>query len=256
MQNYIFTITTGRSGTKYLASLFKTVKNTISLHEPSNEASYLREINKNHNTEHARKFVEDSKIKSIALKMKNTENCTYIETSHVICKGFLEHLIKHYPDLKIVYLSRDLKSVAKSLYKHQSITQRHIRDEKARSYYLFPTDKICRFKLTQAQIEQLTDFELCVWYYFEIFSIYQEFRRKGRPIYQISLDDLNSFDKTVEFFNRLGLHEYDEKALRGQLENPLNVGKDDSHLDLTDEQMNQSIYKITNLYLKNYDYIC
>lgn len=106
MQNYIFTITTGRSGTKYLASLFKTVKNTISLHEPDNEASYLREISKNNNTESAMRFVEDSKIKSIASKMKNTENCTYVETSHVICKGFLEHLIGHYPDLKIVASGR------------------------------------------------------------------------------------------------------------------------------------------------------
>lgn len=250
--NVIFVITTGRSGTKYLTGLFETIDNVSAWHEPDREINILRQINRDNDVELARNFVETQKIKLIEKRIKNN---IYIETSHLICKGFLEHLINIFPNIKIIYLSRNLKDTAKSLYKHKSITKEILNKTKYNFYYLLPTDTSCRFKLTKNEIADLSDFELCVWYCFEIFTIYQELKYKNDCVYNVNLKDLNSFDNTIKFFNTLGLTVSNTQLLQHKINKPVHRGKDDSFLDITDDEMNESIYKITNLYYKNYDYI-
>jgi hypothetical protein len=253
-QKVIFTITTGRSGTKYLANLFRVAKNAESFHEPLNEIQYLRQIQKTGDTSIAKKFVLDEKIKFIGMTVKNNDK-VYIETSHLICKGYLEYLIEYYKNHKIIYLQRDIKNTAKSLYKHKSITQELINNSKARSYYRFPTDVICNFKLPLFVINSLSDFELCVWYIFEIHLIYEKLIKKKERIHVVQLENLNTVENVRDLFCELELEIEDEERLKKMIGIPMNIGKDDSFLDLTDEEMNDSIEKIKILYDEYYDNI-
>ena len=111
----IFLITTGRSGSTYLTNLFSTVRNVVSMHEPDREVDYLRRINRDNDIPLAEKFVKDVKIPIIEQRMNNKKGGVYIETSHLICKGYLETLIQEYPDSKIIYLTRDIKNTAKAV---------------------------------------------------------------------------------------------------------------------------------------------
>lgn len=243
----IFTIATGRCGTKYLSSILSCVNNVISLHEPTDEVSYLRSMQKTGDTRKAEEFVRNKKIQFIKTKTNNY-NISYYETSHVICKAYLEHLLAEYPDAKIIYLQRNVKDVAKSMYKHKSITQEMIHDDKARSYYRFPTDEICLFKLPTSIINSLTDFELCVWYWYETFAIYLNFKEKYNNIYPVSLKNLNTLLGIEELFQELNIIDYNRNKLLKIIGTPQNVGKDDSCLGLTNEEMTKSIEKVSNLF--------
>jgi hypothetical protein len=68
----------------------------------------------------AERFLLERKLPFI----RNTSTRTYLETSHLVCKGFLEPLIYHglIPDL--IILNRDKFSVATSLYQLGTVPSR------------------------------------------------------------------------------------------------------------------------------------
>ena len=79
----IFTVTTGRSGTAYLASVFGYAEEVCALHEPAPEFSeVLREAQGDPML--AKTFLLERKLPAIA----RTTSRIYVETSHLACKGF------------------------------------------------------------------------------------------------------------------------------------------------------------------------
>lgn len=84
----IFTVTTGRSGTKLLASILQFNKKIASYHEPDGGApfhEYAILARKDFNQ--SRRFWVEKKIPWI-----NSHNeHFYFESSHLFCKGFFFH---------------------------------------------------------------------------------------------------------------------------------------------------------------------
>lgn len=193
----IFTVTTGRSGTAYLTAVFNYMRNVSAHHEPAPEyVNVLREVQSNPDL--ARDFVLQEKIPAIA----QSNNEIYIETSHLTCKGFLEHFLDLdiIPDL--VIHRRPMRDVSLSLLNLGTIPGR---EEKAMKFYLQPTDPGV---LQLPDWQTMTDYQLCYWYCLEIERRAKEysalFSSKGARVVETTLAGL----KTVEGLDEL-LHGLD-----------------------------------------------
>jgi hypothetical protein len=153
----IFTVTTGRSGTDYLARILDCVPGVASRHETKpNFVWVMRDAQTN--PELARRFWIEQKLPAIA----ETPEPVYVETSHVVCKGFLEPLLElgHRPDL--VLLRRPHREVAMSMYRLGTIPGRA---PKGLKWYLHPDDPGV---LELPGWQELHDYQICYWYCLEI----------------------------------------------------------------------------------------
>ena len=87
MIKYIFSISTGRSGSKYLAQLLSEIEGAVSFHEPNPKMNgkpmyeYLKG-----NSSYLKSNVKE-KLKTIKSAKGNSP--VYIETNHTFIKGFL-----------------------------------------------------------------------------------------------------------------------------------------------------------------------
>ena len=153
----VFTVSTGRSGTRYLSFLLSGLPNTDSRHEPEpNFATVMREVQAH--PEKAFAFWREQKLPAIAA----TEASIYIETSHLFCKGFFGPLLELEVRPALIFLRRNHRDVALSLYRLCTIPGR---DEKGLRYYLSPEDPTTYAPDTWASFHE---YQLCYWYVLEI----------------------------------------------------------------------------------------
>lgn len=153
----VFTITTGRSGTQTLSEVFACARDTCSLHEPKpNYMQCLRRVQRN--AEAAFEFVVEEKLPAI---LATGTDC-YVETSHLVCKGFIEPMLELGLRPHFLIVKRDCRAVAKSFTQIASIPER---TALGRDYMLSPADPCL---LTTPCWEDFTDYQLCYWYTLEI----------------------------------------------------------------------------------------
>ncbi len=149
----IFTITTGRSGTKYLSYLLSLFPDFKSEHEavPAFH-DYMREVlSGNYDP---KKFWIEKKLPYIAALKENY----YSDVSHVAAKGFLDSLLEFDLNTSFILLKRDNRSVAKSLLRLNTIPGK---TELGLKYLVGPSDKNFLPKL---RANELSDYQLCYWY--------------------------------------------------------------------------------------------
>jgi hypothetical protein len=181
----IFTVTTGRSGTAYLTAVLSYMKNVTAVHEPAPEyVEVLREVQANKKA--AADFVIGQKLPVIAQE----NSPIYVETSHLICKGFLESFLDLglLPDL--IIHRRPMREVSLSLLQMGTIPGR---TEKALRFYLHPTDPGV---LALPGWQKLTDYQLCYWYCLEIerraLHYSALFHNKGARVVETTLPGLKT----------------------------------------------------------------
>lgn len=155
----VFTISTGRAGTRHLAFCLGLFRDVEARHEPHPKFSdVLRRALEEPGA--AREFWTDRKLPRIA----RGRLPIYAETSHVVCKGFLESLLElgHRPHL--IHVHRDPRSVALSLWRLDTVPGRTRRGIK---YYLGPRDPGV-LPLRWRAPRPPHDYQLCFWYCLEI----------------------------------------------------------------------------------------
>jgi hypothetical protein len=153
----IFTVTTGRSGTGYLAIMLSLVSGVSSYHEPEPKFSdVMRQVQ--NETDVAFRYWLNSKLPFIA----SLGTRIYAETSHLFCKGFVEPLLALdiLPD--VIFLERSHRQVAVSLYNLGVIPGR---SSEGLHWLLSPDDPGV---LQLPQWQELEDYQLCYWYCLEI----------------------------------------------------------------------------------------
>lgn len=194
----IFTVTTGRSGTAYLSSIFGFSSKVHAVHEPSPEfADVLRSVQTCPDA--ARKFLLEKKLPAIL----QTAAGIYLETSHLVCKGFLEPMLELdiVPDL--IIHRRNPRDVALSMFKMGTIPGR---SSKGLRFYLSPSDPNV-FEL--GDWEELHDYQLCYWYCLEIERRAQHYKKliqqHGAMITETTLTDLKTFIGLTKCFAELDL---------------------------------------------------
>ncbi len=245
---YIFTITTGRSGTKYLANLFDVASDeVIGFHEFEDTVSSFRKVNANGDLLLAKMVVGEEMIPRIERNIG--DNRVYVETNHRLCKGFLMPLANQLDNVKIIYLYRDFVDVVKSLLKHKAVlSPKNSHQREVGMYYRFPNDKLSLFKLNPKL--RLTDFEYNLWYCFEIFKVYLNIE-KNYDVYPISLSDLNDFGKVLTFFDMLGIENVNRDKLKEVVGVPVHQSKRKIDLGLSGGEIAKSYHKIASLFFKN-----
>jgi hypothetical protein len=194
-----FVVTTGRSGTAFLAKYISQLGHPCSLHEPTpqfhtvmRKALYQPEV--------ARDFWETKKAPAIL----NTRGHSYVETSHLVCKGFLEPLFKENIFPNLILLKRNNRDVAKSLYYLNTIPGR---TKAGLEYYLKPDDP--GILLPLSDWSNLTDYQLCYWYTLEIEQrqrFYADFvQANGARVLQVDFNYLMSGKLYEELVHFLGI---------------------------------------------------
>jgi hypothetical protein len=132
-----------------------------------------------------------------------TPTDTYIETSHLVCKGFLDVLLelKITPDL--ILHRRPARDVAQSMFTMGTIPGR---SDKGLAFYLSPDDPGV---LSLPQWGKLHDYQLCYWYCLEIerrAAVYGAlFKAAGARIAETTLTGLKSFSGLKTCFSDLEL---------------------------------------------------
>src|SRR5439155_1492090 len=89
---YIFCITTGRSGTEYLSSLFYCARDVLSQHEPSPVCNggqmQLFNLDLGEACEHPMLVLTQEKLNTITQKLQQKRKKIYFEANHQFIKGF------------------------------------------------------------------------------------------------------------------------------------------------------------------------
>ncbi|MDA0321181.1 MAG: hypothetical protein O2923_00485 [Verrucomicrobia bacterium] len=153
----IFSVATGRCGTAYLAELFKFLPHIDSHHEPAPEfADVMRSALRS--PAEATQFLLSRKLTGVAASPMPT----YVETSHLFCKGFLEPMLNLGLRPDIVALSRPAREVALSMVGLGTIPGR---SDKGLRFYLSPDDPNV---LPIRGGGELNDYQVCYWYCLEM----------------------------------------------------------------------------------------
>ena len=192
----IFCLTSGRSGTRFLTDILTLLKNTSVNHEPKPAFhDVMREVQTNPPL--ATTFLLQTKLPHIALQPEPT----YIETSHVFCKGFVEPLLDLGVVPDVIVLSRPHRQVAKSMHQIGTIPGRSsVADE----FYLRPDDPDV---LPLPGWEDLHDYQLCYWYCLEIERrqrLYAEMlTKRGASVVSFQLAELTTLAGFIRLFRFL-----------------------------------------------------
>jgi hypothetical protein len=193
----VFTVTAGRSGTKFLQKLFALLPDTASFHEPSPNFVHAMRHGQT-NPAAVVDFVRDHKLPFIAAQSE----ARYVETSHLFCKGFAESFVRLGVVPDIIVLRRPPREIARSLLRLNSVPAR---TGLGLRYLLQPNDPGV---LPLPGWEQMSNYQLCFWYALEIerrqIRYARIFGELGRRVVEVRLADLLSFEGFREAAGQLG----------------------------------------------------
>jgi len=211
----IFCLTTGRSGTAYLAHMLNLCRGVHAVHEPLPDfATATRPALQGRAA--ANHFWMVRKIPAIDLICPRG---IYIETNHgfkYLADAFLELGFK----ADVIVLRRPARDVALSYWRKGSIPGR---TEDGLRYFAKPDDPLTRLPMSDWQ--DLTDYQLCYWYCLEtehrIAWQAERFEARGLRVAETTLASVTTPEGFLRLLSRLALPRPDWQQYR--LENrPMN----------------------------------
>ncbi|MDR5866923.1 hypothetical protein [Halomonas koreensis] len=235
-KNLVFTVTHGRTGTTMLTETFKIFNDVRSEHEPHpNYADVFQSVKLD--PRHALLFLE-KKLDSIYASRESS----YVETSNVFGKGFLIPLLRMGVMPGLIFLNRDFRETAKSLYKRGSTPAR---SDNGKRYSADPT---LPGALPVFSPMTLSDYQLCFWGVLDAFyrqlqaqSIYDS---EGGVYCWVTAEDFHDYENVIRIGAKFGLEVDDEEAARKKHaevvafhHNPNKGGRDTSGLSFLDEEI-------------------
>ncbi len=211
-RRYVFTLTTGRSGTSYLAKLLGSRALDAEVHHERGgfrnlgrttpDASHFTQFNAAGNVPAVREFW---RRKLTGLKLGGTE--TYVETSHFLAKaGLLENLafLGSEADIHVVVLDRDLESLVWSFANRMDFANTGFT-------WLFTLDP--RYPRNIVDAEPLLRYGMfgsCLWYVMEMRARAAYYRRllaqqPNLTFHKVNLEDIAAEPGAARLLDALGL---------------------------------------------------
>ncbi len=201
----ILTLTPGRSGTHYLASLFSVLRNVYSVHEPEPTLSSRKLAQGELNSKEADKLII-KKADFILATLNNSNSSTYVETSHALLfntplpSPLIERLLENLDgeSIGVIILERDLAEVMMSR-SHLGHMTRYSESGETRyrgvGWIYTPGSRKAHIPIIKPD-NQLTQLELLAGYVLNVEAVKENFveKYKGHPrvkIYEIGLKDLS-----------------------------------------------------------------
>ncbi len=237
MVKYIFTISTGRTGTKYLAKILNLASDIVALHEPAPvmKGKAMFQFLKGDQKLMIEKMPQ--KIKAIK---RNSGERVYFESNHCFIKGFgwllPEHIAQE--EIGVIIMKRPYEKIASSYQKKRtSPLKKSGRDwlitpemkdkinkftplEKMvyyafKYYYLIYRNLRKIFNFRKSKLVEKYDYKLLKWYAKETYDQGEKFQRTFPDIkyFEMRMKDLNSLDKINEMLSYFGIEtDFDEKV--------------------------------------------
>lgn len=208
-RNLTFTLTAGRTGTKFASALLNLVPSVLCEHEPYPCFTWLE----NRSPSNVRAFWLEMKLPMIS----RVEQSVYVETSHVFGKGYLEPLLDIGVAPGLLAIGRDPRLVAKSFLQKYTIPNR---TWLGRQWLLDPMSADVLVKLDAGR--RWSDYQLCYWYVLEM-----EARQKywvdragaeGLSVIRLDVSQLHNYPFFLDFLQQIGtdLTAVDQSALGEQ----------------------------------------
>jgi len=212
VEAYVFSATTGRSGSLTLANVLESLEDAVVFHEPD-PIMHSRHLS---GPERLASLDELFwRRKRIEVHRAARGHRYYVETNHQFVKGFADQAAAWFGDrLRVVHLRRDPVSVAASFYRMSSIPGLPRRGS---LWLLDPRSGDNLIQLGEVLFgdgEFSHDYYKCLWYWYESEARVQQFRERYPrvPVQMITTADLNELEKVRGLLQGLGLA-YDEAAL-------------------------------------------
>ena len=198
----VVTVTAGRTGTTFLTHLLALCPDTTSLHEP--EPSFVPVLRlAQRDPALARRFLLEYKLPFVA----ELPTRRYVETGHLLCKGFLEPLLALGLAPRVVALRRAPRRVASSLLSRRTVPGR---GKLGLKYLLHPDDPGV---LPLPAWSRCSDYQLCFWYALEIERRQRAYRlpveAAGGAWVDVTAEELHDRERFLATAATLGLLDAD-----------------------------------------------
>ncbi|MFN8641524.1 MAG: hypothetical protein U0802_07665 [Candidatus Binatia bacterium] len=194
----VVTVTAGRTGTTFLTHLLALCPDTTSLHEP--EPSFVPVLRlAQRDPDLARRFLLEYKLPFVAA----VPTRRYVETGHLLGKGFLEPLLDLGLAPGVVALRRAPRRVATSLLSRRTVPGR---GKLGLKYLLHPDD---RGVLALPGWTRCSDYQLCFWYALEMERRQRDYRAPveaaGGAWVDVTAEELHDADRFLAVAETLSL---------------------------------------------------
>ncbi|WP_144392826.1 hypothetical protein [Pleionea sediminis] len=200
---FIFSVTTGRSGSNFITEALSCLQNVVSVHEPKPRYDRVMRIVQ-HYPNVASQFLIEKKLPAIERQVKAGD--IYFESSHLISKGFLEPWlsIDNLPTPDLICLDRPLREISLSFNQLNSIPGRTLN---GLTYLLSPQDP--NTLTTLKDLSQYNDYQLCYWYCLETEARKDKYQKliesKGGKVARVSVNTIKQLDAFNSFRESLNL---------------------------------------------------
>jgi hypothetical protein len=204
VKNFIFVATTGRSGSKTLYQLCRSIPKCAAFHEPMPEMNADILYSFNNYEEHIMLHYFKS-FKLPAIYKASLHQNWYVETNHTFIKCFSDAAVKEFGNrLKVIHLVRDRHEVAKSWLHRGSIPGTGRKGAWLIDPYA-PRNLIKFDKIVTQNSHFAHDYFKCLWYWYEIEARTKKFilSYPQISIYHLQTRDLNNLDILSPIFNDL-----------------------------------------------------
>ena len=251
---YIFSINTGRAGSKYLYNILATAKGVVADHEP--EPKMIGDIlelatNKSYKESYKARIHKTKAIKKI---MKASSCSTYIETSNMFIKTFFDVVINKLPNTKIVFLKRNFVDTLNSFYQLGYFSDRN----KGWKYWMISPYAVTSAIPCLLDENEKDDIGLSLAYLIDIYARGYRFIEDNPniPVFHITLDELNDEEYVKELFLNLNLiptkatFQYIGKKVNSRLEKKKKFGSKEISREYLKER---SLSYIDKLKANGYD---
>jgi len=237
-----FTVTSGRSGTKLLATLLREAAGISAEHEPAPRFNYVLRAVLEY-PEAAKWWLLTEKLPAIADLARSHQS--YAELSHLTCKGFIEPLVELGLRPFFLIVSRPAREVAISLLKIGAIPER---TGPGRLVLIGPQHSAF---VPLKDWQSLSDYQLCYWYAREIEHRQHHYRSyfNARSIdwRTCTIEDMTNWDRfrsLSQFVSGSTAAEPDKATFEGILslnQNPRSAllqgsAEADAPIDIDDEE--------------------
>ena len=209
---HIFCISSGRSGTGYLARLIGTAKNVCAFHEPEPTMSgaYLQMIN--HfpyaETEEQRK-IKVTKINQLISSHRRNRGAAFVadmiyaETNHMFVKTFYDVVCKNIKNVEVVILRRNIIETLKSFVQLNYFTSYN----PVSFEWMSSPNAVTAAMPAIDQDDKLDSIDMAIAYLIDIEARSQRFKTEfpDIPTYELKLDMMPEKSYVRNFFKTAGL---------------------------------------------------
>jgi hypothetical protein len=230
----IFSINSGRSGSKYLAQLLSTAHQVTSFHEaePKMCGEFIDMINSKPMEESREKRRVKAEAIAEILRGSAPEEI-YAETNHTFITTFYDVVLEEFPNVDVVNLRRDLGLVLKSF-----IEMGYFSPLNPLSFAWMSSPNAVTSALPAIGPDATLDqFDRCIAYLLDIEARAERFRRDYPNVrtHDVRLEQLNEINFVEELFARLsitptaatrklcGLTSNERKRRKEQIANPTTI---------------------------------